>query len=49
VGDDGVGGATIGSGSGLQGLRDRVAAVDGALEVYSPPGEGTVLRTRLPL
>jgi PAS domain S-box-containing protein len=49
VGDDGVGGATIGSGSGLQGLRDRVAAVDGALEVYSPPGEGTVLRARLPL
>jgi PAS domain S-box-containing protein len=49
VGDDGVGGATAGSGSGLQGLRDRVAAVDGALEVYSPPGEGTVLRARLPL
>jgi PAS domain S-box-containing protein len=49
VGDDGVGGATPGSGSGLQGLRDRVAAVDGALEVYSPPGGGTVLRARLPL
>jgi PAS domain S-box-containing protein len=48
VGDDGVGGAENGSGSGLQGLRDRVAAVNGALEIVSPPGEGTVLRARLP-
>jgi PAS domain S-box-containing protein len=49
VGDDGVGGAATGSGSGLEGLRDRVAAVNGALEVYSPPGQGTVLRARLPV
>ena len=37
VGDDGVGGAAVGSGSGLQGLRDRVAAVNGTLEVDSRP------------
>src|SRR3954470_573151 len=49
VRDDGVGGAETGSGSGLQGLRDRVAAVNGALEIYSPPGRGTVLRARLPV
>ena len=49
VRDDGVGGAATGSGSGLEGLRDRVAAVNGALEVYSPPGQGTVLRARLPV
>jgi PAS domain S-box-containing protein len=51
VRDDGVGGAAAGarSGTGLQGLRDRLAAVDGALEVYSPPGQGTVLRARLPI
>jgi PAS domain S-box-containing protein len=48
VRDDGIGGAETGSGSGLEGLRDRVAAVNGALEVYSPPGQGTVLRARLP-
>ena len=48
VRDDGVGGAETGSGSGLQGLRDRVAAVNGALEVTSAPGEGTVVRARLP-
>jgi PAS domain S-box-containing protein len=49
VRDDGVGGAQTGAGSGLEGLRDRVAAINGALEVYSPPGQGTVLRARLPV
>jgi PAS domain S-box-containing protein len=49
VGDDGVGGAATGSASGLEGLRDRVAAVNGALEVHSPPGQGTVVRARLPV
>jgi PAS domain S-box-containing protein len=49
IGDDGIGGAETGSASGLQGLRDRVAAVNGALEVYSPPGRGTVLRAQLPV
>ena len=48
VQDDGVGGATPGSGTGLQGLRDRLAALDGTLEIDSPPGGGTTLRARLP-
>jgi PAS domain S-box-containing protein len=49
VGDDGVGGATMGSGSGLQGLRDRIAAVNGTLDIESRLGTGTVLRARLPI
>ena len=49
VRDDGVGGADVGGGSGLSGLADRVAACEGALEVESPPGEGTVVRAVLPL
>ena len=48
VSDDGVGGAEPGAGSGLRGLSDRVAALDGALEVISPPGGGTRLRVQLP-
>jgi signal transduction histidine kinase len=48
VGDDGIGGAQIGSGSGLQGLVDRVEAVNGTLRVDSPPGAGTVVRARMP-
>ena len=49
VGDDGIGGAALGSGSGLQGLRDRVEAVDGVLGVDSRPGSGTIVRARLPV
>ena len=37
VGDDGVGGASTADGSGLQGLEDRVGALDGTLEVESTP------------
>jgi PAS domain S-box-containing protein len=48
VDDDGVGGADPGGGSGLQGLRDRLAALNGTLEIESRPGEGTRLRARLP-
>jgi signal transduction histidine kinase len=48
VRDDGVGGADPAGGSGLVGLRDRVAARDGTLEVHSAPGDGTSLRVRLP-
>jgi signal transduction histidine kinase len=47
--DDGKGGAEVGAGSGLRGLEDRVGAVDGTLEVESPPGRGTVVRARFPL
>jgi signal transduction histidine kinase len=49
VGDDGVGGARGGGGSGLRGLGDRVAALDGTLDVESPPGGGTRLRATIPL
>jgi signal transduction histidine kinase len=48
VSDDGIGGAAATPGSGLHGLSDRVAALDGALEVASPPGGGTCLRVELP-
>jgi signal transduction histidine kinase len=49
VADDGVGGADLARGSGLRGLSDRVAALDGTLQVDSPPGEGTRLRAEIPL
>ena len=48
VRDDGKGGADPGAGSGLRGIADRVSALDGLLEVSSPPGEGTVVRAELP-
>jgi signal transduction histidine kinase len=48
VDDDGAGGARIGAGSGLRGLQDRLAALDGTLSVVSPPGGGTRLRARIP-
>jgi PAS domain S-box-containing protein len=48
VADDGVGGADQSRGSGLRGLRDRVEALGGTLEVDSRAGRGTVLRARLP-
>ena len=49
VGDDGAGGADRDAGSGLQGLRDRIAAVNGTLTIDSQPGAGTVLRAQLPI
>jgi PAS domain S-box-containing protein len=48
VRDDGCGGADPTEGSGLRGLADRVAALDGVLNVISPPGGGTVLRAEIP-
>lgn len=48
VSDDGRGGADAG-GSGLDGLRRRVEALDGDLEVLSPAGGGTTVRARMPL
>jgi len=47
VADDGLGGADP-TGSGLTGLRQRVEALDGWLEVSSPAGEGTTVRAILP-
>jgi signal transduction histidine kinase len=49
VHDDGVGGADAASGSGLRGLEDRVAALDGTLSIDSPPGRGTRLRAEIPI
>jgi PAS domain S-box-containing protein len=49
IGDDGVGGADPGRGSGLTGLADRVAALGGTIAITSPPGEGTSLRVELPV
>ena len=46
--DDGRGGAAAGDGSGLRGLMDRVAALGGELEVFSPAGGGTVVHARIP-
>jgi signal transduction histidine kinase len=49
VSDDGVGGADPSAGSGLRGLADRVAALDGALELRSAGGGGTVVRADIPV
>ncbi len=46
--DDGVGGADSGRGSGLVGLRDRVEALGGSIEISSPPGDGTSLLATIP-
>nr|BFD95412.1 sensor domain-containing protein [Kitasatospora sp. Xyl93] len=48
VRDDGRGGAVIGAGTGLTGLAERLAAVDGTLRVDSPPGGPTVISAELP-
>ena len=48
VADDGVGGADPTKGSGLRGLVDRVEALDGRLEVESPPVKGTRIRVESP-
>jgi signal transduction histidine kinase len=48
VRDDGVGGADPAAGSGLAGLADRIAVVDGRLLLSSPAGGPTVLRMEAP-
>ena len=48
VADDGTGGANP-AGSGLRGLADRVAALDGRLRVDGPAGGGTIVRADIPL
>jgi signal transduction histidine kinase len=47
--DDGVGRADPARGSGLRGLADRVEALQGRLQVQSPPGGGTRLLAEIPL
>ena len=48
VTDDGVGGADPARGSGLEGLEDRIEALDGTFGVESPPGGGTRVRATIP-
>ena len=47
--DDGRGGARVGAGTGLAGLAERVATVDGRLTVDSPPGGPTTVMVDVPL
>jgi signal transduction histidine kinase len=49
VEDDGIGGADVARGSGLRGLADRLAAVDGHLAIDSASGGGTTIRAAVPL
>ncbi|MEA2135216.1 MAG: hypothetical protein QOC68_3898, partial [Solirubrobacteraceae bacterium] len=46
--DDGIGGARP-EGSGLLGLADRLAALDGQLRVESPADSGTLVAAAIPL
>ena len=48
VSDDGIGGADPERGTGLRGLLDRVAALEGNLEVDSQRGRGTTVRASIP-
>lgn len=48
VRDDGVGGARLNGGTGLRGLADRVAAIDGTFEIDSDADSGTRVRVELP-
>jgi signal transduction histidine kinase len=51
VGDDGAGGAGVArsGGSGLAGLADRVATVDGRLDIASPEGGPTLITIEIPI
>jgi signal transduction histidine kinase len=48
IADDGPGGADVAAGSGLDGLRRRVAALDGEMRIVSPADGGTRIEVRLP-
>ena len=47
--DDGIGGADSRKGSGLIGLKDRVEALGGHIQIVSHPGSGTSLDVTIPL
>jgi signal transduction histidine kinase len=49
VGDNGSGGADARSGSGLGGLAERIAALDGRMTIDSPPGGPTRVRAEIPI
>jgi len=48
VRDDGIGGADPSAGSGIEGLRDRVRALNGRFSIDSPTGHGTTMEVWLP-
>jgi signal transduction histidine kinase len=48
IADDGRGGASMASGSGLRGLADRIGALDGSVEIDSAPGAGTRVHVEIP-
>jgi signal transduction histidine kinase len=48
ISDNGVGGADLDRGTGLRGLTDRLAAIEGRLDVDSKPGGGTIVRASIP-
>jgi len=48
IDDDGIGGADPRSGTGLRGLADRLAALDGTIAIDSPPGGGTRISAQIP-
>jgi signal transduction histidine kinase len=48
VADDGIGGANPENGTGLRGLADRIAVLEGRLEVDSERGRGTTIRAQIP-
>ncbi|MHC5705930.1 sensor histidine kinase [Streptomyces sp. PKU-MA01144] len=48
VTDDGTGGASLTAGTGLRGLEDRAAALNGRLDISSPPGGPTTVTATLP-
>nr|WP_234816109.1 sensor domain-containing protein [Mycolicibacterium agri] len=48
VSDNGSGGVQMGKGSGLTGLRDRLAMLDGRLQIHSPEGGPTVVTVVVP-
>ncbi len=49
VRDNGVGGAQLGKGSGLTGLKDRLDTLGGTIRLVSPLGGGTSLDATIPL
>jgi signal transduction histidine kinase len=48
VEDDGIGGANPDNGTGLRGLADRIAVLEGRLEIDSETGRGTTVRAQIP-
>jgi len=48
VEDDGIGGANPENGTGLRGLADRIAVLEGRLEIDSETGSGTTVRAQIP-